>query len=246
MIKTFLLIFLAAVLAAGSLAFCQAGTIEGLSPQAQEMERHLLQGLSPAQLQGVIQCVALFEGQPASSAGLQGALERVFSQAGIASMDVNGAAFLVLSMATKDMDDDIGVIMAEIKAMTQAKQKMRELIAELNRSIAAAMGRSAESPAVGNAGPALAQGASLNAEPLQTAHFKLGYWKVPPLAAMDVRSMPLERKMVELQALKIKLAELEDLQGRMSALITLGTRQRQEFVMELEGRAQKERIKPQR
>jgi hypothetical protein len=51
---------------------------------------------------------------------------------GLSRMDISEAAFIVLSMATKDMDDDIRMIMAEIKATNAAKQKMRELIKELN------------------------------------------------------------------------------------------------------------------
>jgi hypothetical protein len=47
-------------------------------------------------------------------------------------MDVSEAAFIVLAMATKDMDDDIRMIMAEIKAMTAAKQKLREQIRQVN------------------------------------------------------------------------------------------------------------------
>ena len=50
------------------------------------------------------------------------------------------AAFLVLCMATKDMDDDIRQIMAEIKAMNQAKQKMRDSINELDNAIAGEIG----------------------------------------------------------------------------------------------------------
>jgi hypothetical protein len=54
------------------------------------------------------------------------------SFAGLSHMDISETAFIVLSMATKDMDDDIRMIMAEIKAMNAAKQKMRELVKELN------------------------------------------------------------------------------------------------------------------
>lgn len=58
--------------------------------------------------------------------------EAASSFPGLSRMDVSEAAFIVLSMATKDMDDDIRMIMAEIKATNAAKQKMRELIKELN------------------------------------------------------------------------------------------------------------------
>ena len=58
-----------------------------------------------------------------------------FLPAGLSNMDVSEAAFLVMMMATKDMDDDIRMIMEEIKKMTAAKQKMRELIKEMNKWI---------------------------------------------------------------------------------------------------------------
>ncbi|MCX6572238.1 MAG: hypothetical protein NT006_12615 [Candidatus Aminicenantes bacterium] len=51
---------------------------------------------------------------------------------GLSRMDISKAAFIVLSMAAKDMDNDIRMIMAEIKATNAAKQKLRDLIKELN------------------------------------------------------------------------------------------------------------------
>jgi hypothetical protein len=71
----------------------------------------------------------------------QAAREVAVSFAGQSQMDISQAAFIVLSMATKDMDDDIRMIMAEIKAMTAAKQKLRELIKELNGWISQEMSR---------------------------------------------------------------------------------------------------------
>lgn len=47
--------------------------------------------------------------------------------------------FYILNETHKDMDDDIRLIMAEIKAMTEAKQKLRQLIKELNAWISAEM-----------------------------------------------------------------------------------------------------------
>ena len=46
--------------------------------------------------------------------------------------DIESAAMIVLLMATRDMDDDIRMIMAEIKSTNAAKQKVRELIKDLN------------------------------------------------------------------------------------------------------------------
>lgn len=67
------------------------------------------------------------------------AFAQIFVAAGLANMDVSEAAFSVMMMATKDMDDDIRMIMAEIKSMTKAKQRLRELISDLNRWISQTM-----------------------------------------------------------------------------------------------------------
>ncbi|TFG57013.1 MAG: hypothetical protein E4H35_04290, partial [Candidatus Aminicenantes bacterium] len=71
---------------------------------------------------------------PAAAAGTgfpslrdQAEREVAASFAGLSRMDISEAAFIVLSMATKDMDDDIRMIMVEIKAMNAAKQKLRDL-----------------------------------------------------------------------------------------------------------------------
>jgi hypothetical protein len=72
------------------------------------------------------------------------ASDRVFSAAGISGMDASQAAFLVLAMATKDMDDDLRMIMAEIKAANTAKQKLRDQIKDLNDWISEALGKAGD------------------------------------------------------------------------------------------------------
>jgi Arc/MetJ-type ribon-helix-helix transcriptional regulator len=67
--------------------------------------------------------------------------DRIIGRAGLSGMDVSEAAFLVLVSAAKDMDDDIKMIMAEVKATTAAKAKLREAIRELNRMISEEMGK---------------------------------------------------------------------------------------------------------
>jgi len=62
----------------------------------------------------------------------QAELDVIASFAGLAGKDVSEAAFIVMAMATKDMDDDLRMIMAEIKAMTAAQQQLRDLIHDLN------------------------------------------------------------------------------------------------------------------
>jgi hypothetical protein len=76
--------------------------------------------------------------------------EAASSFSGLSRMDVSEAAFIVLSMATKEMDDDIRMIMAEIKATNAAKQKMRDLIKELNGWISQEMAKHAGSEDIDN------------------------------------------------------------------------------------------------
>ena len=65
-----------------------------------------------------------------------GNLDAVFSEAGLSSMDVSEAAFMVMIQATKDMDEDIKAMMEEVKAFTSAKQKLRDLFTRVNQDVA--------------------------------------------------------------------------------------------------------------
>jgi hypothetical protein len=53
-----------------------------------------------------------------------------------AGADIEAVAFLVMMQATQDMDKDLQAIMAEVKAMTNAKQKLRDLINLVNKDVA--------------------------------------------------------------------------------------------------------------
>ncbi|MDH3280972.1 MAG: hypothetical protein OEQ18_07560 [Gammaproteobacteria bacterium] len=68
-------------------------------------------------------------------------LDRILSAAGLAKLDVSEAVFMVMTDAIKGMDDDIRAIMAEIKAMTEAKGRLRELIRDLNQWISQEMSK---------------------------------------------------------------------------------------------------------
>ena len=55
-----------------------------------------------------------------------------------AGADIEAVAFIVLMQATKDMDQDLQQIMAEVKAQNAAKQKMRDLLNQLGHDTATA------------------------------------------------------------------------------------------------------------
>jgi Arc/MetJ-type ribon-helix-helix transcriptional regulator len=54
--------------------------------------------------------------------------------------DIEAVAFLVLMEAAKSAQEDLKAIMAEVKAMTRAKTKLRDLINKVNREVAANAG----------------------------------------------------------------------------------------------------------
>jgi hypothetical protein len=77
-------------------------------------------------------------------------IDRIFTAAGLAGIDVSEAAFFVMMMATKDMDDDIRAIMAEIKSVNAAKQTLRALIKDFNTWISAEMSKHPDSQDIDN------------------------------------------------------------------------------------------------
>jgi hypothetical protein len=55
--------------------------------------------------------------------------------------DIEALAFVVMMQATNDMDKDLQQIMAEVKSMTNAKQKLRDLINNVNKDVAGNAGK---------------------------------------------------------------------------------------------------------
>jgi hypothetical protein len=50
--------------------------------------------------------------------------------------DIEAVAFIVMMQATNDMDKDLKAIMDEVKSMTAAKAKLRDLISQVNKDVA--------------------------------------------------------------------------------------------------------------
>jgi len=143
------------------------------------------------------------------------ARDRLFTDAGLTGMDASEAAFLVLAMATKDMDDDLRMIMAEIKATNDAKQKMREQIKALNRWISEEMGKASSSSDINNAnvtGRTRATGtrSRLGLEKASSPLIRLEYVKAPV-----VPPLPPRNSNIPVATLK---ARLDDIQGQLDSL----------------------------
>jgi hypothetical protein len=80
-------------------------------------------------------------------AGLEAAIRSRFlpanpgSNPNLAGSDIEAVAFLVMMQATNAMDKDLQQIMAEVQAMTDAKQKLRDLMNQLNKGVATGTGK---------------------------------------------------------------------------------------------------------
>jgi hypothetical protein len=157
-------------------------------------------GMVPASgKQKLIRAVAAFERRAETSDAQSGAVAAVISQfSSLGSMDVSEAVFLVLMMATQDMDDDIRMIMAEISAMQAAKQKLRDLIRDLNDWISKEMSQGKSSSDINNAttssGPQVrrVEGAPLTrtiSASLTTPHFRVPYPRAPVIRFRDCRQL---------------------------------------------------------
>jgi len=153
-------------------------------------------------------------------------MDRIFSAAGLSGMAVSEAAFIVLAMATKDMDDDIRMIMTEIKAASAAKQKLRDQIKQLNQWISEDMSKAKD-----DAKPSDIENTTVSGKPPQ-ASAKPQTVKVPPargvvlekaaspvirleyLKAPDIPPLPPRGSGAGVDALKSLLAERKsDLDG---------------------------------
>lgn len=98
-------------------------------------------GLQKLEKTGRMLAPAVAAGNDFRSLRAQAELEVIASCPGLAAADASEAAFIVMAMAVEDMDDDVRMIMAEIKAMNTAKQKMRDMIKELNGWISTEMSK---------------------------------------------------------------------------------------------------------
>jgi hypothetical protein len=154
--------------------------------------------------------------------------------AGLSGMDVSEAAFIVLSMATKDMDDDIRLVLAEIKAANAAKQKLRDLIAELNRWVSEEMNKHPGSGDIDNekvskGRPARAVQATQKPKPLPMPPIALENATSPVihveyLKAPVIPPLPPRDSGPTIQALKLLLDELKaklDGMNEMSEMTSL-------------------------
>lgn len=154
-------------------------------------------------------------GDDFDSLRIQAEGEVAASFARLSQMDIAEAAFIVMIMATKDMDDDIHMIMVEIKAMNAAKQKLRELIKELNGWISQEMSKHPGSEDIDNERVA---GSKTTAYPLRRITLEtktspvlhLEYVKTPVIPPLPPRNPGLTVSVLKLL--------LDDLKGKLDGM----------------------------
>lgn len=161
---------------------------------------------------------AIAEGKDFAALEKETAMDRLFSAAGIAGLDASEAAFLVLAMATKDMDEDLRTIMAEIRATNAAKQKLREQINDLKKWLSEKTGQAGDNAKVSGKPPVTAARTQpmvppVRPVPLQKVSspvIRFEYVKAPVIPPLPPRDSD-----VSVASLKARLAEI---QGQLDGL----------------------------
>ena len=169
--------------------------------------------------------------------------------AGLPRMGVSEAAFIVLGMTAKDTDDDIWMIMAEIKAVDAAKQKLRDCIAELNRWLSEEMGKysgskDVDNEKVGTAAPP-ARGVQTAGKPkplrmprivLVMATARMTHVEyltapvIPPLPSRDSSGATIQALKSLLDELKGKLDRMNELSEMTSLRLQMTMDRRSKFI----------------
>lgn len=176
-------------------------------------------------------------GDDFDSLSAQAEREVAASFAGLSRMDIAEAAFIVMIMATKDMDDDIRLIMVEIKAMNAAKQKLRDLIKELNGWISQEMSKHAGSEDIGNERVA---GSKIPAPPVRRMTLEtktspvihLEYVKAPAIPPLPPRNPGLTVSGLKsmLDNLKGKLDGMNEMSEMTSLRLQMTMDRRSKFI----------------
>jgi hypothetical protein len=235
------------MMVAGSLAYCQTTAMEGCSPAVQDRERQLLKGLTSEQLQRIRQNTALFEQMPDPGADPQGTLQGLLSAPGISGMPRDQAAFAILAMAGRHLDQDLREVTGGINGMNVARLLLLEAIGKLESPLAAA-DRQVRKSAAGETAPATV---GAGAPPgniavtgpasgsARTAFYKIEYWRPAPLALRDPRGMSRQERMAEAALLKIRLGEFDLALAAMTEQVERVRLRRLQLIQSLEGMARK-------
>ena len=238
--KTIVFIVVAVFTTAVGAAYGQSTADEAFSPRVKEKEKRLLQKLTPDQMQVIAQNAALFERLPDPGTDPRGALERILAAPGIQGMPPGEVSFAVMALAGRHLNEDLNEIMTGIGALKETRQAMQAALARLQETLGAS--KDTQRASAGSGGPARAAAA----QPLQTAHYKIEYWKVAAWSPKALSGLSRQERLAEAGLLKAGLAELDGLLARMQEHVVRGKQRQQLFARELEGMVLRIREKPER
>ena len=158
------------------------------------------------------------------------AVKTWFSDLTTSSFDA--LVFIVLQQAARDMDEDLKMILVEIESTNKAKQKLRELIKDLNKWITQEISKMASSSDINNekigegeAKPAARsiQTAFLRQAPetATTPHFKFEYVKAMEVKCTISRELSQAELRLKVERLEAKIKLLDEITDKMSLRLQL-------------------------
>jgi hypothetical protein len=110
-------------------------------PLTPKMRRHADRQVRRGRYKNVAEVVNVALQRMETAERLTGSSPEDISLAGPGgSAGIGAPAFLVLTKATQYLDENLRTITAEVEAMTAAKDKLRDLISQVNRDVAANAG----------------------------------------------------------------------------------------------------------
>lgn len=230
----------------------QSGGTGIYSPQVQERERRLFQGFAQDQLQALGQHAALLEGRPDPGADPLAAVEGVLGAAGVRGLARADAAFAVLALSGRHLDEDLREMAGAIQLMNESQLALQSALSQLQAALGEAWGhkgaagtgsKGMQGPLAGTvvaapqAGfdPAQSEfGAAMGLQSLQTPHYRFAYWRTAPLAPVAFANLTPEQQRAEAEKLTAKLDWLNGMLAAMRGRQAAGAQRLQTLALALE------------
>ena len=229
----------------------QAGGTGIYSPQVQERERRLFQGFAQDQLQALGQHAALLEGMPDPGADPLTAAEGVIGASGVRGLARADAAFAVLALSGRHLDEDLREMAGAIQAMSESQLALQSALSKLQAALGEAGDRKGSAGSgMGMQGslagtvvaapqpgidPARSEfGVAMGLQSLQTPHYRFAYWRTAPLAPIAFASLPQEQQRAEAEKLAAKLEWLNGMLAAMRGRQAAGAQRLQALALALE------------
>ena len=230
----------------------QSGGTEMYSPQVQERERRLFQGFAQDQLQALGQHAALLEGMPDPGADPLAAAEGVLGGAGVRGLARADAAFAVLALSGRHLDQDLREMAGAIQLMSETQLALQSALSQLQAALGKAWGQEGVAGTGGKgvqgslAGSAVAApqagldpaqsefGVAMGLQSLQTAHYRFAYWRMAPLTPVAFANLTQEQQRAEAEKLTAKLDLLNGVLAAMRGRQAAGAQRLQTLALALE------------